>query len=182
MITLLLFACGTDDSKDGISVDVPTTSQFSVDDFENVNCQDVTGTPANGASAYYVGNFALNGNSLDGIESAFFIASETLSENSDWEEGYCEMHWAVSGETTDPEACANCDIAFDLQGSLIAADSNCPDELQDDFQSVELFYSVQLSDDGAATWYMRSGTYLGIGEHDDSGLMTYVSEEDCKWF
>ena len=90
MIALLLFACGTDDSKDGISVDVPTTSQFSVDDFENVNCQDVTGTPANGASAYYVGNFALNGNSLDGVESAFFIASETLSENSDWEEGYCE--------------------------------------------------------------------------------------------
>lgn len=184
MLALLLFACGETDKNAGETADVPTESHMSVDDFENVDCHDYQGTPTNSAATYYVGNFLLDEGSstISGIESAFFIASETLSELPEWEAGSCEMHWVVSGDVTDPQGCASCDIAFSLQASLSAPDSNCPEDLQEGFESMELFYNIERADDGTSTWYMESGTYLGQGTHLDNGTITYVSDEDCKRF
>ena len=181
MLTLLFFACGETD-KD-VAIEPPTDSHMSVNDFENVDCHDYDGTPTNSAATYYVGNFVLDGNTVSGIESVFFIASETLSELEGWEAGKCEMHWIVSGETTEPTTCASCDIAFSLQGSPSLTDSTCPDGLQEEeLISVELFYNVERLDDGTAIFYMPSGAYLGTGIHSNDGTITYVSDEDCKRF
>lgn len=178
----VLFACGEGEKEEAEIASTPTSSHMSVADFENVNCQDYNGAEGYGAGTYYVGNFVLNGESLSGIESAFFMANENLSELEEWESGSCEIHWVVTGGTTSPVGCASCDIAFSLQASMSIPDSTCPEDLRSGFESMELFYNVERAGDGTSTWYMEEGAYLGSGIHRDDGTMTYVSDEDCKWF
>ena len=177
----LLFACGEGD-KTGSVAETPTGSQMSVNDFENIDCQDYEGTPTNSAATYYVGNFVIDGTSVSGVESAFLIASDKLSEVDDWSAGRCEMHWSVSGETTEPEGCASCAFGISLQGEPSLPDSTCPDGLQDEeLVSVALFYNVKQENE-TVTFYMPNGDYLGTGVYLEDGTITYVSDEDCKQF
>lgn len=175
MLALVLFACGTEDLKDGISVDVPTSSHISIDELENSNCQDFEGTPLAGAAVFFAGNFLYAEDTIQGIESVFHVASDS------WDYGDCEIHLSISGTAADPVGCATCDLAFDITASMIGAQSDCPEALQEDYQSYQVIYNVQRMDDGTANWFFESGTAFASGTYDDSSL-TYLSDPQCQWY
>jgi hypothetical protein len=175
MIALLLFACDPDALKEGSSVEVPTTSHISIDSLENTECQDFEGTPLAGAAVFFAGNFLYTEGTIQGIESAFHLASDS------WENGDCEIHISVSGIATDPVGCSSCDLAFDITASMIGGQSDCPEALQEDYQSYQVIYNVQRMDDGTANWFFESGTAFASGTHGD-GNLTYLSDPQCQWY
>lgn len=177
--SLFFVACGdTEETKDG-TVPTPTESHVDASSLENTNCQDVNGTDVPGAAVYFSGTMVRNGGTISGLEHAYFIANETWK---DLGEDDCTVTISVSGSTGEPLGCAICDLSVEIAATMIDSASDCPEALQEDYESYIVTYDVQTLDDGTANWFFHeSGNQFATGTHTDTELQ-YLSDAQCQWY
>ena len=180
IIPVALFACGeAEETKDGTTVDTPTESHVDMSTLENENCQDVNGTDVPGAAVYFSGTMVRNGGTISGIENAYFIANETWQ---DLGEDDCSIMISVSGSTGSPLGCGICDLSVEIAATMIDSASDCPEQLQQDYESYIVTYDVQTLDDGTANWFFHeSGNQFASGTHTETELQ-YLSDSQCQWY
>ena len=175
MLPFLLFACLDKNPNDTASGTAQATVNMSINDLDNTLCQDVSGTPAAGASTYYYGSFANNNGSISGTEKVFLIANDT------WDYGSCEITLNVTGSVVDPVNCSVCSQAFAITATMIDAESNCPEAYQQDYESYSTIYNIQDNGNGTNSWFFESGTLFASGT-SNGALVEYLSDETCQWF
>ena len=65
---------------------------------------------------------------------------------------------------------------------MIDSASDCPEALQQDYESYIVSYDIQTLDDGTANWFFHdSGNQFATGTHTDTELQ-YLSDEQCQWY
>ena len=178
-LSLMLFACGdAENDKDG-TVATPTDSHVDTSTLTNNGCQNVNGTDVPGAAVYFSGTMVRNGGTISGLEHAYFIANETWKELG---EDDCTITISISGSTGEPLGCSICDLSIDIAATMIDSASDCPEALQQDYESYIVSYDIQTLDDGTANWFFHeSGNQFATGTHTDTELQ-YLSDEQCQWY
>ena len=178
-LPLLLIACGDADTNKDDTVATPTDSHVDTSTLTNDGCQDVNGTDVPGAAVYFSGTMVRNGGTISGLEHAYFIANETWKELG---EDDCTVTISISGSTGEPLGCSICDLSIDIAATMIDSASDCPEALQQDYESYIVSYDIQTLDDGTANWFFHdSGNQFATGTHTDTELQ-YLSDEQCQWY
>ena len=73
---------------------------------------------------------------------------------------------SVSGSTGEPLGCSLCDLSIDIAATMIDSASDCPEALQQDYESYIVSYDIQTLDDGTANWFFHdSGNQFATGTH-----------------
>ena len=157
--------------------------------------QCANGPGNEGADSYFVGKFAINGNTVTGTERWYLFANPKLQASKHWGVGAdCVLEWTVNGTTSDAGVCTNCNAGIKFHAAVNMT-SNCPTELVQGHMDptgkklvggegvdFDQQYGIQKNADGTATFYFaKSGKRLGQGYANGSG-MTYVTDHACKWF
>lgn len=187
LILSVLMACGdADTNKDG-STDTPTESHVDPSTLENTTCQEVAGaSDLEGGAAYFAGTMINNNGTISGLEHVFIVANEAMLVHEDWadiDEDYCTIALSVSGSTTDPLGCTICDMGIAISANLIESESNCPVELQQDYNSLQETYDIQLLSDGSANWFFHeSGNQFATGTHSETTLQYLTEDPQCQWY
>ena len=178
-LLFLLIACGdADTDKDG-TIATPTDGHVDASTLINDGCQDIDGTDVPGAAVYFSGTMVRNGGTISGLEHVYFIANETWK---DLGEDDCTITISVSGSTGEPLGCAICDMSIDITATMIDSASDCPEGLQQDYESYIVSYDIQTLDDGTANWFFHeSGNQFATGTHTDTELQ-YLSDPQCQWY
>ena len=133
-----------------------------------------------GATSYFVGDFAIDGDTVSGFESWVLFANATWSAG----EGYdCQFIWSAEGTKTEPQ-CMNCAYGLQMHMVMDMVGSNCVAELKNDTASdaaeFDVYYDVAV-ENGKSTFYFKNGNLLGHGDASASEV-TYVTDPACKWF
>ena len=184
----LIAACVPKSGYDGVDTGSNNTNnnnnnpQGSIDTPPaNGDCEDLNGTEHPGASTYFAGSYALNGDALTGIEEAIYVA------NSSWEPilgaSDCRVTWSLTGSIVQASACTTCDLHIEVSAMLDESQSDCPSELAADWQSSWTeTYGVARNDDGSSDWYFGgTGEYFASGTHSSSSV-DFLSDVQCSWF
>jgi hypothetical protein len=75
-----------------------------------------------------------------------------------------------------------CDLSIDIAATMVNSASDCPEALQQDYESYIVSYDIQTLDDGTANWFFHeSGNQFATGTHTDTELH-YLSDEQCQWY
>jgi hypothetical protein len=189
---LWLVACkpGSGDSESSVGNSDPENPGDNIaGDFdlqENPDCEQVHDQESGesydlaGATSYFVGNFAIDGDAVSGFEAWVLFANDTWSAG----EGYdCQFLWAAEGTKIEPQ-CLSCAYSLEMHMTMDMVGSNCVAGLKNDTASdaaeFDVTYDVVV-EDGKSTFYFENGNVLGNGDATDSGV-TYVSDPACKWF
>lgn len=172
LLNLFLLAC---DNKEDRDDDDRRNGGNGSDSLENIQCQDVNGSPAAGASVYYQGSFTYGNAEINGTEYVHHIANEH------WDYGDCTITLGLTGVETTPVGCTTCDLAFSITATLDQGNSDCPEDLQEDYSSYSTIYNIELYDDGTTEWFFDSGNQFASGTHNGDRI-TYLSEEMCQWY
>jgi hypothetical protein len=164
----------TDDTGD---TDPETCDEGIVDpwaDLDPTHCDDAI---VSAATAYYIGDFTLSGESVGGTEYLVLYANP-LWEAEGGED--CITAWTVeSGTRGDPANCDHCEFSVTINGTLNGGETTCPPELQTP-ASFSVTYDVDDSGTGDVIFYFTpSGNELGRGCIGSSRI-TYLSEYWCK--
>ena len=166
------------DPGDTIAIDFGLT--------ENPSCEQVRDQESGeshdlaGATSYFVGNFAIDGDEVSGFEAWVLFANDTWSAG----EGYdCQFVWASQGSKVAPQ-CLGCAYGLEMHMTMDMVGSNCVAGLKNatasDSAEFDITYDVEVKD-GKSTFYFENGNVLGTGTATESTI-TYVSEPACKWF
>jgi hypothetical protein len=141
------------------------------------NCQQLSGDSLPGANSYYWGEYAGNADDgWSGQESFYVFMNDTSKSQGDAD---CIATWDVVATASNVGKCPTCDVALSVSAKI--ASDTCPDGLSGD-TTFSTEYSVDLADDGSATWYFSSsGTYIGAGYWNKGG-MNYLTDSSCRWF
>lgn len=179
---LLLFTAGcpegtssTDPDDDRIPD--PFDSPFPYDP----DCDGFEGTPVAGATGWFVGEFAIDGNSVEGHEVWALLANEAWENTG---EGYdCKVVWNMAGVVEAPVNCASCEYSLVLDANLNYDASDCtPRLLQSEDQPFTVTYNVrELSTGETEFLYAESSRLLGVGTSDNDSA-NYVTDPRCFFF
>lgn len=180
LAVLLLVACNGGDGSDTGSEDTGSTD---FDPYEGLagdpECEDFEGTPYNGATGFFVGEFAIDGDILTGVEDWVLFANAEWQTNGGSD---CTMRWDAFGTVSEPTGCTGCshEIALDLTFDGDASD--CVQGLEDiEGQDGNVTYYVFAQPDGTARFEFTDGDLLGNGVLTETRA-AYVSEAQCNVF
>jgi len=136
-----------------------------------------------GADSYFIGDYSVSGNLVQGTERWLLHANSKLQAAKLWTGGSdCEVRWMMRGTTTSPLHCGDCDLGLQLTATVDLTGSTCPEDMVKREKSFEVRYDVRRSPDGVAWFYFaNSGKRLGQGYHQGD-RMSYLTQHQCKWF
>lgn len=141
-------------------------------------CDDFEGTPIDGATVYFVGEFAFDGDSVSGTERMLVFANPAWVDSGGAD---CTIAWGMSGSKDEPTAsCGSCDYSLQVSGTVDVSLTDCPDDLVEGEEGFSNTYNVKLDGD-VATFYFPSGDVLGQGEWSGSAV-TFRSERTCQYY
>ena len=84
-------------------------------------------------------------------------------------------------EAGEPLGCAMCDLSVEIAATMIDSASDCPEGLQQDYESYIVSYDVQTLDDGTANWFFHESEISLLQEHTPIQLQ-YLSDAQCQWY
>ena len=145
------------------------------------NCNDFEGTPVAGATGWFIGEFEIDGNSVEGYEVWALLANPAWEETG---EGYdCQIVWNMSGVVEPPVNCASCEHSLVLDANINYDASTCtPRLIQTEDQPFTVVYNVRENSDGSTDFlFAESSRMLGTGTSDNSSA-NYISDSRCFFF
>jgi len=177
------FVVDSDDTADDTAADdtgdtdPETCADGIVDPWADLDATQCDEAIVSAATAYYIGEFTLSGDTVGGTEY------QVLFANPLWEDAGgadCIIAWAVqSGTRGDPVTCGHCEFSVTINATVDAGETTCPPELQTP-GSFSATYDVEDTGTGEVIFYFSgSGNELGRG-CTNSSRITYVSEGWCK--
>jgi len=169
---------GTDDTgTDDTGTQPETCAEGIVDpwaDLDESACDDAV---VSAATAYYLGDFTLSGESVGGTEYLVLFANPLWEEDGGED---CVVAWTVvSGTRGEVVTCSHCEFSITIEGAVDAERTTCPAALRTP-ASFTATYDVEDTGTGDVVFYFSaSGNELGRGCIGTSRI-TYVSEYWCK--
>jgi hypothetical protein len=142
------------------------------------DCQEMGGSPdVQGAKLYYWGEFL-------GDEASGWKGEERwyLFVNDAWRaEGGadCVVSYVETATRGSAGACSGCDLGLQVQATLDASATDCPEGIYRGYDTMTETYGVARATDGTAAWHFAgSGDAFGAGYWNDAGL-NYLAEYGC---
>lgn len=144
-------------------------------------CDKVSGTPAAGATGYFVGDYSISGSTFQGVEDWVLFANQAWIDAADTGRD-CTMRWNVVGNVEEPSSCIGCTDELVVQATFDAGVSDCPEGLEQ-YEGTDFVtrYYVNASDPNNASFSFESGTEFASGVLS-SARGAYLTEYSCNWF
>ena len=181
LVTLLLTACSSS-FLDTASGQGSTTASGLPDlqrGLDETGCEDLSGNVTAGATVWFWGEYITADGGWTGEERMIYFANDAWVDAGGYD---CELVWSMTATDTSPGTCTTCDIGLQVEASLDASQTSCPEGLQTDTETWSESYGIARAEDSTATWYFAdSGTEFGAGYYNDTAI-NYLSEKSCSWF
>lgn len=179
---------GQDGGNDTGSLTEEEQTVDAFDPYENVAanpaCEDFDGTPYNGATSYFVGEFTIDGDLIYGYEEWVLFANSTWQSASPYPGWDCKVRWDAFGTILPRKTCVGCshEVSFDLTWNEDRSDCQpALQQIEGPAGEGNITYYVQARPDGTARFEFPSGTHLGDGVFG-ADRAAYVSDSQCTVF
>jgi hypothetical protein len=178
------------DADADTELDPEQSAAEQLDLHANPNCDHFTDTDGTeydvpGATSYFAGQYTISGDSVRGWEWQILFANDSWKETSGAAD--CQIAWFVSGSVVAAGSeCPDCDFGIDADARMDMSETNCLEEyvdsVREDADSMHLQYDVNTLGSHNATFYFAgSGNELANGPVDGD-VYTWVTDSACKWF
>lgn len=179
LMVVLAAACteGNGDGPADDRVPQPLDDPYPYDS----DCDGYEGTPVAGAMGWFVGEFEIDGNAVQGYEAWALIANDAWAETG---EGYdCQMTWTIGGIIEAPINCPSCSYSMAIDANVNYELSDCHDRfIAAEDTPFSTTYNVRENPDGTTeVFFAESSRLLGTGTSDNNEL-TYRSDARCFFF
>ncbi len=139
-------------------------------------CQD---TDLVGATSHFIGE-------LTTADGATYTGTETwaLFANDAWVDvggADCIVVWSINAAVGAPGACSTCEFGLEIDATLDAFQTDCPEGLYVGDERWSTSYDVDIDGLTATITYGSSGSDLASGYADATGLV-YITPAACMWF
>ena len=176
LLTLSLAACtassDTDGNEDGIPQ--PLDNPFPYDD----SCDGFDGTPVAGAWGWWVGDFRVDGDSVEGYEVWALLTNDEWASGGEGRD--CQLTYNINGLIGPTQNCASCDFSVEIDATINHDASDCHDAFvlaHDDPYSVT--YNVRTTSSGVTeVLFAASGNPVGEGSSNNRGF-NFTSNPRC---
>jgi hypothetical protein len=130
------------------------------------------------ATRYFVGDFTIFGDKVEGLETAIYFVNDALATSMGAPK--CEAIWGAAGSTDLPLNCSKCDFSVALDAQL--SNSDCPASFTSGQETFSVVYDVALAENNECIVYFgESGTTLGEWYHHNDRFI-YRTEPTCVVF